>query len=384
MLLERIMAWSRLLNRHVTGWLVGPSLALMLAVIFAHQSWSGSERLSLFIALSPFIVLAWLACLASLTLFERLRAPALCSVGLCLALGLVNWPVGWLFRAERPATPPPQLRLTTWNVERLGELDISERRGQTLEERLRCVGDAIEDMDSQLLVIQEISARRVKALERLLNLRCEHVDYHGVGGSRRGGLATCARLDGPWQISQARDFSLGGDWRALFVEVKARQGDPNQRRFNVLNVHFSPNKLGARDLKQVAKALAHGSVEALFSLLRQLAQNMKKQEDQVEGLIKAINTLSDPSLVAGDFNAPPYTSLHRAFAKAGDGAWVDTWSDVGVSFGATRYLGGWIPLRIDYIYALRRGFELGSVRVSDAECSDHRALHLRAELLNSP
>jgi len=373
-----------LLKRTSLQTLGGATLSLMLAVLIAHQSGSGSERLSLFIALSPFLVLGWLATLGALSVTKRFRSPALASALLCVTLGLINWPVGWIFRAELPLEGPPQLRVTTWNVERLGELDHSAQRRQTLNAKLTCVGDALGEMRSQLITLQEISARRVKALERAYQLSCEHVDYHGLGGSWRGGLATCAHRQGPWQITRARDFSLGGDWRALFVEVKPREASRTAGRFNILNVHFSPNRLGASDLKQVAQELAQGSVEGLFSLLKQLAQNMKKQETQVEGLIKAINTLSDPTIIAGDFNAPPYTSLHRAFAKAGDGAWADAWAQAGVSFGATRYLGGWIPLRIDYMYVLKLGFELGSVRVSPATCSDHRALHLRARLLPAP
>lgn len=360
--------------------LSGISLILVSSIYMAHQSWSGSERLSFFIAVSPFIVMVWSLILIVIAGFKRYRFSALSSLTLCGLSTLMIWPIGWIFRSEVEVMEAPQVRLTTWNVERLGELDHSAHRRTRLKERLNCVATALEHMDTQLLVLQEISARRVDALEKRLGVQCEHVDYYGLGGSWRGGLATCARSNGPWEISRARDFSLGGDWKALFVEVKNRQEGHEMERFNVLNVHFSPHGVGTKDLKKVAKELASGSSDALIDLLQQVATNMKKQETQVEELIKVINTLHDPTLIAGDFNAPPSTSLHRAFARAGGGAWIDAWSEVGVNFGPTRYLGGRIPLRIDYIYALKQGFDLGSVRVSSQTCSDHQALHLRAQI----
>jgi len=360
---------------------MGASLSLMIFTLIAHHSGALHELSSFYVALSPFFVFSWLSLLALLSLRRSARHAALSSLLIALPFALYLWPVSWLFRAESALAPPPQLRLSTWNVERLGELDFSEQRAETLKSRLGCVSQTLKGAESQLFALQEISKRRMRALERQMGLKCRHVDYFGVGGSKRGGLATCAALDSPWQISKTRDFALGGDWRALFVEVKGSAKRGARGRFNILNVHFRPHGVSASDVQLAAEELAHGSPKALSELLRRVVRNMRRQEEQVEGLLKAIGTLSDPTLIVGDFNAPAYTSLHRAFAEAGDGAWVDAWSEVGVSFGATRYFEKIIPpLRVDFIYALKRGFELGSVSVSAVSCSDHRPLHLRATL----
>jgi endonuclease/exonuclease/phosphatase (EEP) superfamily protein YafD len=236
---------------------------------------------------------------------------------------------------------------------------------------------ALQVESPQVIALQEVSLKRLNQLQESLHVSCKHVDYHGLGGRWRGGLATCVTQDSPWAISRARDFSLGGEWRALFVELKAHNAEA---RFNVINVHFAPHGVGPSDLKEAVHELSEGSSKALYALITQLIQTTQRQGEQVEELMRALNTLSDPTLILGDFNAPPHTALHKAFDEASDGGWVDAWREVGVSFGATRYVGGLLPLRIDFIYALRRAFDLGSVRVGVEPCSDHQPLHLRARL----
>ena len=362
---------------------VWAALALTLTSVPARYGWVGGPLWSLYVALSPALY-----ALLSLTLLVwvarggRARLPRRAPPALCVAaVGLALWPPTWLARSEAPYEPPPAVTVTTWNVARLGELAPKAGREEARAERLRCVSEALSATPSDLMALQEVSRRRLDDLERRLGLTCAHTDYHGLGGGWRGGLALCARQEGAWRISRARDFSLGGDWRALFAEVEARGGgDGAAVRFNLLNVHFSPHKIGARDVKSALK----GGAGAILGLLRQAIKNTERQTHQLDDLRRALATLRDPTLIVGDFNAPPHTALHRALQESLEGEWEDAWEEAGASFGATRYLTAWLPLRIDFIYALAGAFELRSVVVPRVECSDHMPVRLRARVLSSP
>ncbi len=358
----------------------GAALTLTLTSVPARYGWVGGPLWSLYVALSPTLyALLSLALCVGLIRGGRARALSRGAPALLVALvGLALWPPTWLARFEAPYSPPPAVTITTWNVARLGELAPKSGREEEGAERLRCVSQALSATPSDLIALQEVSRRRLSALERRLGLTCAHIDYHGLGGGWRGGLGLCARQEGAWRISRARDFSLGGDWRALFAEVQAPGGPSGAPlRFNLLNVHFSPHKIGARDVKSALK----GGAGALLGLLRQALKNTARQTHQLDDLRRALATLRDPTLIVGDFNAPPHTALHRALQESLEGEWVDAWEEAGASFGSTRYLTPWLPLRIDFIYALAGAFELRSVVVPRVSCSDHMPVRLRARLL---
>lgn len=364
--------WAR--ARRAAPW--GLALALTLTSAPARYGLVSGPLWSLYVALSPALyLLLSLALLALVARGGRARLrqtapPAL----LVAAAGLLLWPPTWLLRAEAPHERPPGVTVTTWNVARLGELARPEAREEERAERLRCVSEALSATPSDLIALQEVSRRRLSALEERLDLTCAHTDYHGVGGERRGGLAVCARREGAWRITRARDFALGGDWRALFAEVEAGEGAP--LRFNLLNVHFSPHRIGARDVKSALK----GGAGAILALLRQALSNTERQTAQLDDLRRALETLRDPTLIVGDFNAPPHTALHRALRESLSGEWVDAWERAGASFGATRYITPWLPLRIDFIYALAGAFDLRSVVVPRVGCSDHMPVRLRGRV----
>ena len=302
----------------------------------AHLSAATGPLLSLCVALSPLITLAWALTLSLLAIKRRWRAHAAHALLSLLVSSLLLWSPTWLLRSEVPLeaslSDSPQLRVSTWNVARLGELARVNRR-QRQQERLACVSEALREAHAEVFAFQELSHQRLKALESSLTLSCHHVDYHGVGGERRGGLATCVKRSSPWRVSRARDFALGGDWRALFVELyeeRSTSAPTAKRRFNVLNVHFKPHKVAPHHIKEAMQELSEGSPEALLALLSEVASTISRQEGQLEDLLQALKTLQDPTLIVGDFNAPPHTSLHKAFRELSEGAWVDAWREVGV------------------------------------------------------
>ena len=81
---------------------------------------------------------------------------------------------------------------------------------------------------------------------------------------------------------------------------------------------------------------------------------------------------------------PEHEALRRTvetFVEREINPHADAWEEAGASFGSTRYLTPWLPLRIDFIYALAGAFELRSVVVPRVSCSDHMPVRLRARLL---
>ena len=52
---------------------------------------------------------------------------------------------------------------------------------------------------------------------------------------------------------------------------------------------------------------------------------------------------------------------------------TDTWLKAGLGFGAIRYWGGFLPLRIDYIY-VTRNFSVQKAQTVPFSCSDHFAV----------
>ena len=282
---------------------------------------------------------------------------------------LLLWPPLWLLRTTPPSRVETQVvRISTWNVARMGELAMNDQKQQK-KASLNCVRTTLNQTHSDLFALQEISKRRVRDLEKQMKIRCKHVDYYGVGGGDVGGLAICARIDSQWHINFARNFQLEGRWRALFAEIE-NHGVRDKIRFNLLNVHFLPHYINTSTIKNVVNDLAQGSLHQALNLLRQMIETTRKQAQQAESLMKVVQTFVDPTILVGDFNSPAHSKVHWVLGQE----WTDTWKQSGIDFGATRYFAGWLPFRVDFIYAHKHAFEALSSFVQNSQCSDHEPL----------
>ena len=153
------------------------------------------------------------------------------------------------------------------------------------------------------------------------------------------------------------------DWFYVFSEVRR-----DDRLFNVLAVHLTPYDYAAQRLRTGVKELAtKGDPSSLQDLERSSEQVVKGQSDQAAALLHRVRRLEHPTVVAGDFNSTRDAALHTQLRQH----LVDTFERGGFGFGGTLDVGGWLPLRIDFVYASPRFAVLGS-RVVPAGCSDHR------------
>ena len=382
------------------GWL--GVLFLLLTSLASRLGWSEASLLSLLSSILPYLYFGGAALMGVNLLFKSIRRPSLWILIALSISGFSLWSPLWLIRL--PSTlDSPNVSVASWNVARMGELAQRDRSTQR-QESLKCVSVILQAAGAQVFALQEISKARVQALQDELHISCRHIDYHGIGGRRRGGLAICVQQGGPWKLNLAQNLKLPGRWRALFAEIeyvesldlvkqiKAQQiskqplaestSTPESHphpppKVNIINVHFLPHRIAPKDIKEAVGELAQGSPKALGGLLRQILKTTTKQGEQAEALMEVINTFKDPTLIMGDFNAPPHSSVHWALGQQ----WVDVWERAGYTFGATRFFGGWLPFRVDFIYALAGAFEIGGASVIPADCSDHRPIAAQVRVL---
>ncbi|MFT7518726.1 MAG: endonuclease/exonuclease/phosphatase (EEP) superfamily protein YafD [Kiritimatiellia bacterium] len=285
--------------------------------------------------------LPYLYGLALLTLFavwsalpDRKALPILGTIVLVCAAALWG---GALPAWPEPADGDP-LRMMSWNVRRLwgGPADGGDPT--------QCVIDTIREIEPDVLSLQEVSRDDVHRLSAELGMTCVHTDYLATGDPNRGGLAACAR-GSKWTMHSGLParFIDASPWRYVFVEIAH-----DDVVINLMAVHLHPYNI------------AHGGLGDPWDVAT-------SQGDQSAELLRRVSRFKDPTLVAGDFNSTRDQALHIALR----GPMTDTYERGGQGFGPTVQLVGWIPLRIDYIYATD-AFAVQASHVPAVDCSDHR------------
>ncbi len=270
---------------------------------------------------------------------------------LLLAMGVVGavlWGPGWPARPDVADGAP--ITAMSWNVQRLW--------GDGVDDPASCVVDAVRDVDPDVVTLLEVSEEHLRLLSTQLGLECVHVDYFATGASDSGGLAVCVRSRDLTLTGSGQRFLDDDDWRYVFAEV--RRGDVV---FNVMAVHLHPFSLAVGDI-------AHGRARSPADILRAGqagTEVLRAQGGQSVALLEHVGRLEDPTLVSGDFNSTRDFSLHAGLRRS----LVDTWERGGLGFGGTVRVLGWVPLRVDYIYATG-AFGVRDSRVIDVACADHR------------
>ncbi len=257
------------------------------------------------------------------------------------------------------------IRVMTWNVQRMGYFDTREHVPTNLDAATAKIRHAQPDV----LVLQEISRRHLNALQRRLGLQsnaCHWTDYHGRGIDHLGGLAICVINDREWTILTKRSLDLPPSWKYLFVEI----ADRRDQTFNLLGLHLVPPKVtedGVREMTGKTMRLDMSAFSDLLDTLREYRTQIHLQENQIQKVIERIQNFRDPTVMAGDFNTPPDLPLHYRLR----GQFQDAWGLAGTGLGYTRVWGGFLPLRIDFIYA-SKSLAVGTAGNLDAGVSDHR------------
>ncbi|MBN1337010.1 MAG: endonuclease/exonuclease/phosphatase family protein [Deltaproteobacteria bacterium] len=347
----------------VWGMALGPLALLLCATGAARIDLSPPAALAAVVLVLPWL---WggLAAVGILAALVCRRVPLLV-LGLATATcAAVLYGPAWVPVRDRSGTDV--VTVMTWNVHRLGWYARPAVRASALAEAMACVVEAVEDTGTDLLVLQEVDRVRLDRLRDRLGFTCEFVDYYATGRNDAGGVAACARP--PWTLSMSRSLELTHPWHSLFAE--ARSGEAT---LNLLAVHLTPWDIGARDVEDAATALARGRTRPLTVLAQEAEMTARTQGQALDRLAQGLVRLRDPTVVAGDFNAPPDAAIHAALRAH----LTDAWALSGCGYGATRRIGGFFPLRVDYVYLTRPPLGVRDVRVLEVECSDHRPVVAR-------
>lgn len=211
--------------------------------------------------------------------------------------------------------------------------------------------DVILRAGPDLIALQEVNTRPdgLLALLAQAGYSCEHRTY---SSKRFGpGLALCSKGRLELVKVQRRTYHPKGRWPYLFAEV--RHGDTV---FNVIVPH-----LLAFGISRVDPLRETGNV------LERIRRASQWHRQEARALTELLSRLSDPTIVAGDFNSTPEHALHGQLRRH----LRDAFSEAGYGLGATyRYL---LPLRIDYVY-VTPDIEVLGARVDEAGGSDHRPM----------
>ena len=323
---------------HVAWGLLG---VLLVGTVLVHHA---SAAPSLLVGAAVAMPAVWLVALGALTalgLYARRPAVVAAFLVAVTVFGAV-WGRAWVGRPQAAEGPP--LRVLAWNVQRLGWEEADDGA------KLACVAGHVDDADPDALVLSEVTGDDVVRLSRRLGLDCAYTDYYGTGEKDEGGLAVCAR-GGRWRLGEMgpRRFVEAHAWYYVFAEM-VRAGAPEEPAagdvFNLIGVHLQP----------------YGGV-----LGSHVSDVSEAQSEETRALLARVARLRDPTVVAGDFNSPRDTPVHVAMR----GYLTDTFEQAGWGPGRTALAGGWLPMRIDYIYASP---ELAVKRAEHPawDCSDHR------------
>ena len=287
--------------------------------------------------------------------------------GLLVITMVVLWGGGIMPSTEQ-ASDRQSLRVMVWNVQRMGE--FSKTPGQ----QRACITQVINKVEPDILALLEITSHQLSNLQQALGISsrsCKWVDYYGTGKRRYGGLAACimqSSLHAKLSILQQRRLDLPPGWKYLFVEVQP-EASVSPLPINFMALHVAPPKITTKRVATILADITNGNAQGFSGLSRLLADYEKQvvlQGSQVSTALAAIKTFKDPTIVVGDFNSTRDSAIHRELRKTLN----DTWSEAGWGFGASRYWGGFLPLRIDYIYASKE-FSVQSSETIPSDCSDH-------------
>lgn len=290
-----------------------------------------------------------------------------------LGLGMLRPDTAAVGLVSEPEQPSATVSLSTWNLARLGTGQQNKEWRCNQDDAQRAAAATLQQNNTDVFVLLEISAARLDHLKRELKLTCEQTDYFGTGDSQESGLAVCVRQDSQWQITRERTLELPEEWTYVFAELSTREDTPTV--INVLGIHLKPLGITTDKLSPVLKSPPKQWAHGLTPLLQEMSTSAQIQWDQADRIREQVETgFKDPTVIAGDFNATPDSAIHYRFRRS----FTDAWEQGGWGIGATREV-GWLPLRIDYIYTTNDVTTLG-VDTFDCfcnpsqRCSDHRGV----------
>jgi len=230
-------------------------------------------------------------------------------------------------------------------------------------DEMTCIIPAIREWQSKhpdsLFFFQEISKRNQLRLEQETTLECEGASYYAAQDCANKnqdtcpGLAICAPESWSFRRAHHNDFVDNRAYGFFQSELKHSTAG---KYINAMNVH----------LESLWRTQYSTGTKGSW---KTLSANQKKQQGQLEEIVRVIDALQDPVLLIGDFNSLSSQWLHRQLRETHKDAHRETGWGFGSSIPTSRY---WLPLRTDHLYAEPPLSWSGPTRAhGQINCSDH-------------
>ncbi|NND31382.1 MAG: endonuclease/exonuclease/phosphatase family protein [Saprospiraceae bacterium] len=257
----------------------------------------------------------------------------------CLVLGVGQSSrfIGFNFQQESDAQ---QLGICSFNSQSYNESDhlngfLAEIHGQ-------------HQLD--FICLQEITDDHLESLKKTSEL--QHHYFHR-------GKAILSKFPIISQGNIQFDQSVNG---CIWIDIVY-----DQKTIRIYNLHLKSNQV-TREAETVLDDINTNRAKA-FSDMRRMVSNYQKnsvtRKDQVDRILRDIDHVSHPMILAGDFNDTPFSYIYQQISNR----LTDQFKKKGLGIGST-YAGALPGLKIDYIFA-DENFEPLDHSILKTPISDH-------------
>lgn len=237
----------------------------------------------------------------------------------------------WQFPKED--TNEGNVKIVSYNVGRFSMFSKASGIG-SVEECADSVMAFLSDIDADIICIQEFAMSDAKAVKKYLESRFKgyDVEYY-VYPHNKGcyGNVTLSRF--PLKNKGKLDFEKSSNL-AIYCDYNI-----NGTELRIYNCHFQSYNIS---LSRLAKNM--GSTQALRNTEEKMKKSIVRRPEQVEMVMKDIDSCPIEAIVLGDFNDNPVSYTYYRLSKGRK----DSFVEAGKGMAPTcSYL--WPFLRIDYI-----------------------------------
>ncbi|MFA5713837.1 MAG: endonuclease/exonuclease/phosphatase family protein [Bacteroidales bacterium] len=225
-----------------------------------------------------------------------------------------------------------EVQLCTYNV----GLFVQGRERLSRKEALEGIIEMVDERAPDILCFQEYHTTEIASIKREFP-QYPYYTYHlfrGRGNSKFGNL-TLSRFPiiESGKITFTRSTNL-----SIWSDIKI-----GEKIVRVYNTHLESHSISFTALLKRIRENRKLS-EEIYSLHDKVALTFKRRSQQVDSLLKHMESTQLPSIICGDFNDTPISYTYR---KLSSNRW-DTFREAGSGFASTYSL-LWPILRIDFI-----------------------------------
>lgn len=253
-----------------------------------------------------------------------------------------------LHTASSNDTDGNNLSVLTYNLQHLAGMKLNKGAPQKYYNYQK-IKEVLLDQKADILGLQEISA---KELERINDSLAYPYNFSTPTHS------TQILSKYPIMNGGGEGFKKSGN-SYLWADIKMPQGT-----FRLINIHLQSNRVSAQTDRVFSNA--SGSWSSIQRILSNVKNRTHQRVDQAKALQEFMDQSPYPIILCGDFNEAPQSYIYKMLTKK----LTDSFKKAGWGLGTT-YAGKIPGLRIDYIMADAKFFEVIKTEVPQLEFSDH-------------